>query len=80
MGTYFNMDKLADNLKNFKYAFAHIASEATNSERLYVGVVAFNDFKEIEGEIDEEEINEMRNMFYGESHTNENLWTIVRIK
>ena len=41
---------------------------------------AFNDFKEIEGEIDDEEINEMKNMFYGESYTNELLWTIVRIK
>lgn len=80
MGTYFSIDNLADNLKNFKYAFAHIASELTNSECLYVGVVAFNDFKEIEGEIDEEEINEMKNLYYGESYTNENLWTIVRIK
>ena len=80
MGTYFGIDNLAEGIKEFKYAFAHIATNNTNSERLHVGVVAFNDFAEVEGEIDEEDIEEMKKLWYGESFINENLWTIVRMK
>lgn len=71
-----------EEVKKHKYAYAFIGTDMTNSISIEVGVDVFDDFDELKVErgMDEEEIEEIKNMEAGESIWNENYWTIVRIK
>ena len=72
----------AKEVANYKYAYAFIATEMTNSTDLALGVDLFNDFDELATErgMDEDEIEEIKDMACGQSIYNDNYWTIVRIK
>lgn len=72
----------AKEVAKYKYAYAFIASEMTNSEEFAIGVDMFNDFDELitERGMDEDEIEEIKDMGCGQSIYNDNYWTIVRIK
>ena len=66
----------------YNYAYAFIATEMTNATDLTLGVDLFNDFDELATErgMDEDEIEEIKDMACGQSIYNDNYWTIVRIK
>ena len=66
----------------YNYAYAFIATEITNATNLTLGVDLFNDFDELATErgMDEDEIEEIKDMACGQSIYNDNYWTIVRIK
>lgn len=72
----------AEQVANYKYAYAFIATDLTNTEKLAIGVDMFNDFDELAKErgMDKDEIVEMKELCGGEMMYNDNYWTIVRIK
>ena len=67
---------------DYNYAYAFIATDITNSVELAIGVDLFNDFDELATErgMDEDEIEEIKNMACGGSVYKDNYWTIVRVK
>ena len=69
-----------EKIANNKYAYAYVGTDMTNTERLAMGVVAFDDWDEVADQFDEYEIEEMKEMASGESTFNDNYWTIVKIK
>ena len=76
------MEGLASAIKDYKYAYAHISTDFTNATELAIGVDAFNDFDDLRTEraMDDDEINELKEMGVGQSIFNDNYWTIVRMK
>lgn len=75
-------DYIANTIGDCKYAYAYVGTDLTNATELMIGIDAFDDFDELKAErgMDEDEIEELKNMSVGESIFNETYWTIVRIK
>ena len=78
----FNLNGLNEGIKDYKYAFAYISTDFTNATELAVEVDAFNDFAELytERSMDEDIVNELKEMAVGTSIFTDCYWTIVRIK
>ena len=78
--TTLKINGLNKSVAGHKYAFAGISTTDTNASEIAVDVVAFDDFSEVAGEFEEDEIEEMKKMVPSEVFFNENGWLFIKIK